>query len=185
MIWLIEWWHVQCWNDFTTCHNLPLVRKFNRKQCLGVGKKIILIILNLLKSTYLRKPKWFFDPLSHWRIVIFLSHVTLGYFLFENPIWKTWNSSNNITSLIKRLLQLGNIRKSRLGLLLSKFWYFHNKRFKCSCFHDLNKFSDCAWFLIRLRGLLTFGCGGWDFELRLKKSNIKLGLNSPSKCDCV
>jgi hypothetical protein len=53
-------------------------------------------------------------------------------------------------------------------------------------FHDLDKFgdcaNDCAWFLIRLWGLLTFGCDGWDFELHWAKSNIKLGFNSPSKC---
>jgi hypothetical protein len=57
-------------------------------------------------------------------------------------------------SFIMRLLQLGRIKKSKLVLLLSKFCSFHNTKFKCSCFHDLDKFgdcaSDCAWFLIRL-----------------------------------
>ncbi len=65
-------------------------------------------------------------------------------------------------SLITRLLQLGRIAKSGLVLLLSSFSSFHNTKLNCSCFHDLDKFgdcaSDCAWFLIRLWGLLIFGC---------------------------
>jgi hypothetical protein len=57
-------------------------------------------------------------------------------------------------SLIMKLLQLARIEKSRLVLLLSRFYSLHSTKFKCSCFHDLDKFgdcaSDCAWFLIRL-----------------------------------
>jgi hypothetical protein len=53
-----------------------------------------------------------------------------------------------------RLLQLARIGKSGLVLLLSRFYSFHNTKFKCSCFHDMDKFgdyaSDCVWFLIRL-----------------------------------
>lgn len=30
--------------------------------------------------------------------------------------------------------------------------------------------------------LLTFGCGGWDYELYWTNSNMKLEFNSPSKC---
>jgi hypothetical protein len=84
-----------------------------------------------------------------------------------------------------KLLQLGRIRKSGLELPLSKFYFFDNTRLKCSCFHKLDKSSDCAWFFIRLQSLLTFGCDGWDFKLHWAKSDTKLGFNSPSKCVCV
>jgi hypothetical protein len=53
-------------------------------------------------------------------------------------------------SLIGRLLQLGRIRKFGFVLPLSRFYSSHNTKFKCSCFHDLDKFGDCAWFLTRL-----------------------------------
>jgi len=49
-----------------------------------------------------------------------------------------------ITSLIKRLLQLRSIRMFGLVLPFSKFCSFHNTRFKCSFFHDLDKFGDCV-----------------------------------------
>jgi hypothetical protein len=42
------------------------------------------------------------------------------------------------------------IKKFGLGLPSNMFYSFHNTRFKCSCFHDLDKSNDCAWFLIRL-----------------------------------
>jgi hypothetical protein len=83
---------------------------------------------------------------------------------------------------MRRLLQFGRIKKSELVLLLNKFCSFHSTKFKCCCFHDLDKFGDCVWFLIRLWGLLTFGCGVWDFKLHWAKSDIRLGFNSPSKC---
>jgi hypothetical protein len=44
---------------------------------------------------------------------------------------------------------------------------------------------DYIWFLIKFSNLLTFGCGGWNFELHLIKFDIKLGFNSPSKCLCL
>jgi hypothetical protein len=66
-----------------------------------------------------------------------------------------------------KLLQLGRIRKSGLELPLSKFYFFDNTRLKCSCFHKLDKSSDCAWFFIRLRSLLTFGCDGWGLPLKV------------------
>jgi hypothetical protein len=88
--------------------------------------------------------------------------------------------------ILKKLLQFGRIKKSWLVLPFSRFYSFHNKKLKCSCFHDLDKFgdcaSDCAWFPISLRGLLTFACGGWDFELHWAKSDIRLEFNSPSNC---
>jgi hypothetical protein len=90
-----------------------------------------------------------------------------------------------ITSFTMNLLQLGWIKKSGLELPLSKFYFFHNTRLKRSCFHNLDKSSDSAWFFIGLWGLLTFRCSGWDFELHWAKSDIKLGFNSPSKCVCV
>jgi hypothetical protein len=55
--------------------HLPLVKKINQKHHPKVGKKTILVVLDLLKSTCPRKPKWFFDPLSFW-----------GTFWFENPV---------------------------------------------------------------------------------------------------
>jgi hypothetical protein len=66
-------------NDLTTCFILPPLKIFNQKHCLRVGqkhhpkvgKKTILVILDLLKSTFPKKPKWFFDPLSLWGVVWF------------------------------------------------------------------------------------------------------------------
>ncbi len=46
-----------------------------QKDHLKVGKKTILVVLDLLELTCRRKPMWFFDPLSLW-----------GTFWFENPI---------------------------------------------------------------------------------------------------
>jgi hypothetical protein len=39
MVWPIKWWYVGCWNDLTTCHILPLIKKINQKHRLGVGQK--------------------------------------------------------------------------------------------------------------------------------------------------
>jgi len=47
-------------------------------------------------------------------------------------------------SLIMKLLQLERIRKSELVLLLSRFFSFHNTKFKCFYFRDLDKFGDYA-----------------------------------------
>jgi hypothetical protein len=40
-------------------------------------------------------------------------------------------------------------------------------------------------FVIRLWSLLTFRCGGCDFELHWMKFDIRLKFNSPSKHVCV
>jgi hypothetical protein len=43
-----------------------------------------------------------------------------------------------------KLLQLERIKKSELVLFLSRFYSFHNKKFKCFYFCDLDKFGDYA-----------------------------------------
>ncbi len=79
--------------------------------------------------------------------------------------------------LIKRLSQFGRIKKSRLVLPLNKLCSLHNTELKCSCFHDLDKFgdcaNDCAGFLIRLWGLLTFAC---DIKLVFNSSQSEYNL---------
>jgi hypothetical protein len=77
-------------------------------------------------------------------------HNRLGLHLDTNVACLRKNFILKKASFIMRLLQLGRIRKFKLVLLLSEFCSFHNTKFKCSCFHDLDKFGDCAWFLIRL-----------------------------------
>jgi hypothetical protein len=52
-------------------HRLGIGQKHHPK----VGLKNHPSLLDLLKSTCLKKPNWFFDPLSLW-----------GIFWFENPI---------------------------------------------------------------------------------------------------
>jgi hypothetical protein len=65
--------------------------------------------------------------------------------------------------LIKRLLQLGKIKKFRLVLPLSKFYSFHITKFNCSCFHDLDKSSDCAgdcaWFFMKFINIWVWWVG--------------------------
>ncbi len=53
-----------------------------------------------------------------------------------------------IISLIRRLLQLGRIRKSKLVLPLTKLCSSHNPSFKCSYFHDLDKFGKLCSCLV-------------------------------------
>jgi hypothetical protein len=81
-------------------------------------------------------------------------HNRLGLHLDTNVACLRKNFILKKASFIMRLLQLGRIRKFKLVLLLSEFCSFHNTKFKCSCFHDLDKFgdcaSDCAWFLTRV-----------------------------------
>jgi hypothetical protein len=85
-------------------------------------------------------------------------------------------------SLIGKLFQLGRIKKFRLVPPFSRFYSFHNTKFQ-SCFHNLDKFgdcaSDCAWFLIRLWGLSTFGCGGWDSNCRGQSLILDWGSTPP------
>jgi hypothetical protein len=56
-------------------------------------------------------------------------------------------------SLIKRLIHLGKIKKFGLVLPFSMFYSFHNTKLECSCFHNLDKCSDCvgdcAWFFMK------------------------------------
>ncbi len=71
------------------------------------------------------------------------------------------------------------------GLVLLTTWA--ELSFKCSCFHNLDKF-DQLWLCFVSYDVMRFTeiwCDEWDFELHWAKLNIKLRLNSPSKSLCL
>jgi hypothetical protein len=74
--------------------HLPLVKNITlglvKNTTLRLVKKTFLVILDLLKSTCLKKPKWFFDPLSFWGIFCLKIQFEKFGILVVTPKSKTW-----------------------------------------------------------------------------------------------
>lgn len=112
------------------------------KWILEVGWNCIGVNAQIYKSLTIFLHRWIHED---WKINYTIDKIYIWTQLFAY-LHKSFILT--IISLIRRLLQLGRIRKSKLVLPLTRLCSSHNPSFKCSYFHDLDKFGKLCSCLV-------------------------------------